>query len=63
VPATVIDPNQTPYPTVSTGNPNLVPTTSNNYDILVEHYFQPLGIPQKPGVKEALEELISATAR
>lgn len=46
VPATVVDPNQTPYPTVSTGNPNLVPTLSDNFDILAEHYFQPLGIVQ-----------------
>ncbi|MBV8673184.1 MAG: TonB-dependent receptor [Acidobacteriaceae bacterium] len=46
VPATTIDPNQTPYPTVSTGNPSLVPTLSDNIDVLVEHYFQPLGIIQ-----------------
>lgn len=46
VPATVVDPNQTPYPTVSTGNPNLVPTVSDNFDVLAEHYFQPLGILQ-----------------
>lgn len=46
VPATVIDPNQTPYPTIATGNPNLQPTKANNYDLLVEHYFQPLGILQ-----------------
>lgn len=46
VPATVVDPNQTPYPTVATGNPNLVPTLSDNFDILAEHYFQPLGILQ-----------------
>ena len=46
VPATIIDPNQTPYPTVSTGNPNLVPTLSDNFDILAEHFFQPLGILQ-----------------
>ena len=46
VPATTKDSNQTPYPTVSTGNPNLVPTKSDNFDILVEHYFQPLGILQ-----------------
>ncbi|MFX8727431.1 TonB-dependent receptor, partial [Acinetobacter baumannii] len=25
---------------------NLKPTRANNYDILVEHYFQPLGILQ-----------------
>lgn len=46
VPATVIDPNQTPYPTIATGNPDLVPTKSDNFDILAEHYFQPLGILQ-----------------
>jgi outer membrane receptor protein involved in Fe transport len=34
VPATVIDPNQTPYPTVSTGNPNLS-TAGNSADGLV----------------------------
>ena len=46
VPATTKDQNQTPYPTVATGNPKLVPTKSDNFDILVEHYFQPLGILQ-----------------
>jgi TonB-dependent receptor len=46
VPATTIDPNQTPYPTVQTGNPSLVPTKANNFDILAEHFFQPLGILQ-----------------
>jgi TonB-dependent receptor len=46
VPATVIDPNQTPYPTIATGNPNLQPTKGNNLDVLVEHFFQPLGILQ-----------------
>jgi TonB-dependent receptor len=46
VPATTKDGNQTPYPTVSTGNPKLVPTKSDNFDILAEHYFQPLGVVQ-----------------
>lgn len=46
VPATTIDPNASPLPTISTGNPNLQPTQANNYDVLVEHYFQPLGILQ-----------------
>jgi len=46
VPATTKDGNQTPYPTVATGNPNLVPTKSDNIDVLVEHYFQPLGTLQ-----------------
>jgi TonB-dependent receptor len=46
VPAITKDSNQTPYPTVQTGNPKLVPTKGDNFDILVEHYFQPLGILQ-----------------
>jgi TonB-dependent receptor len=46
VPAITKDGNQTPYPTVSTGNPKLVPTKSDNFDILAEHYFQPLGLVQ-----------------
>ena len=46
VPATTKDGNQTPYPTVSTGNAKLVPTKSDNFDVLVEHFFQPLGILQ-----------------
>jgi outer membrane receptor protein involved in Fe transport len=46
VPAITVDPNQTPFPTVTTGNPNLVPTRSDNFDILSEHYFQTLGILQ-----------------
>jgi TonB-dependent receptor len=62
VPATVIDPNQTPYPTVSTGNPNLVATKSNNYDILVEHYFQPLGILQAGWFYKQLSDPIYPTA-
>jgi len=31
---------------VQQGNPNLKPTKANNYDLLVEHFFQPLGILQ-----------------
>jgi TonB-dependent receptor len=46
VPATVVDPNSTPYPTISTGNPSLKPTKGNSLDVLVEHFFQPLGILQ-----------------
>jgi TonB-dependent receptor len=45
VPARVVDPNTTP-PSISAGNPELKPTKGYNYDILVEHYFQPLGILQ-----------------
>ena len=45
VPTTVVDPNASPK-SVTLGNPNLKPTHSNNYDLLVEHFFQPLGILQ-----------------
>ncbi|MDQ2711553.1 MAG: TonB-dependent receptor [Acidobacteriota bacterium] len=31
---------------VSMGNPNLKPTHANNYDILYEHYLNPLGVIQ-----------------
>jgi TonB-dependent receptor len=47
VPTTIVDPNANPFPGVVTqGNPNLKPTKANNYDILIEHFFQPLGILQ-----------------
>lgn len=45
VPSTTVDPNASPK-SISKGNPNLQPTKSNNYDVLIEHYFQPLGILQ-----------------
>jgi TonB-dependent receptor len=45
VPAKLVDPNTTP-PSISAGNPNLKPTKGYNYDVLVEHYFQPLGVLQ-----------------
>ncbi len=62
VPATIIDPNQTPYPTVATGNPNLVPTSANNYDVLAEHYFRPLGILQAGWFYKQLSDPIYPTA-
>jgi TonB-dependent receptor len=45
VPTTTVDPNASPK-SVSEGNPNLKPTKATNYDILIEHYFQPLGVIQ-----------------
>jgi len=45
VPTTTVDPNASPK-AVTEGNPNLKPTKANNYDILIEHYFQPLGVIQ-----------------
>ena len=62
VPATTIDPNQTPYPTVATGNPSLVPTLSDNFDVLVEHFFQPLGILQAGYFYKRLSNPIYPTA-
>jgi TonB-dependent receptor len=45
VPSKIIDPNTQP-PSITAGNPGLKPTKGYNYDILVEHYFQPVGILQ-----------------
>jgi TonB-dependent receptor len=46
VPTTIVDPNTSNRGTVTLGNPNLKPTKANNYDLLIEHFFQPLGILQ-----------------
>jgi TonB-dependent receptor len=61
VPTTVVDPNASPK-TVSQGNPNLKPTKANNYDILIEHYFQPLGIIQAGYFYKQLSDPIYPTA-
>ena len=45
VPSLVVDPNASPK-NVVIGNPALKATRGNDYDLLVEHYFQPLGILQ-----------------
>jgi TonB-dependent receptor len=45
VPSEQFDPNTTPV-TRQVGNPALKPERANNYDVLVEHFFQPLGILQ-----------------
>jgi TonB-dependent receptor len=45
VPSVQVDPNTSPK-SLQLGNPNLKPTRANNYDVLVEHFFQPLGILQ-----------------
>jgi TonB-dependent receptor len=45
VPTTTIDPNASPR-SINKGNPDLIPTKANNYDVLVEHFFQPLGVLQ-----------------
>jgi TonB-dependent receptor len=45
VPSEQFDPNTRPI-TRQVGNPALKPTRANNYDVLIEHFFQPLGILQ-----------------
>jgi TonB-dependent receptor len=63
VPTTIVDPNANPFPGVVTqGNPNLKPTKANNYDILIEHFFQPLGILQGGYFYKQLSDPIYATA-
>jgi TonB-dependent receptor len=61
VPTTIVDPNASPK-TVQQGNPNLKPTKANNYDILIEHYFQPLGIIQGGYFYKQLSDPIYPTA-
>jgi len=45
VPSVQADPNTSPK-SLQVGNPALLATKANNYDILIEHYFQRLGILQ-----------------
>jgi TonB-dependent receptor len=45
VPSVQVDPNTSPK-SLQIGNPALKPTKANNFDLLVEHFFQPLGILQ-----------------
>ncbi|MDP9159369.1 MAG: TonB-dependent receptor [Acidobacteriota bacterium] len=61
VPSQIADANTSPYPSVQVGNPALKPTRANNYDILVEHYFQPLGILQAGFFYKALSDPIYPT--
>lgn len=62
VPTTIVDPNANPSPGVVTqGNPNLKPTKATNYDILIEHFFQPLGILQAGFFYKHLSDPIYAT--
>ncbi len=40
------DPNGNPNVPVTAGNPNLAPTHSQNFDVLIEHYMKNVGIIQ-----------------
>ena len=48
-------------PTVSLGNPDLKPEHANNYDILFEQYFKPLGMVQAGYFYKSLTDPIIAT--
>jgi TonB-dependent receptor len=45
VPSQQVDPNASPQSIVR-GNPELKATSAHNFDVLIEHFFQPLGILQ-----------------
>lgn len=61
VPAVTADPNASPK-ALQAGNPALVPTKANDYDVLIEHYFQPLGILQGGFFYKSLIDPIYPTA-
>jgi len=61
VPTTITDPNTSPG-SITQGNPNLKPTKGNNYDILAEHFFQPLGILQAGYFYKQLTDPIYSTS-
>jgi outer membrane receptor protein involved in Fe transport len=45
-PYQIYDPTSNPNVPLTAGNPNLKPTHAQNFDVLVEHYFKPLGVIQ-----------------
>ncbi len=61
VPTTIVDPNASPK-SVNTGNPNLLPTKADSYDVLLEHFFQPLGVLQGGYFYKQLSDPIYPTA-
>ena len=61
VPAQQVDPNTSPNPSLVVGNPALNPTKANNYDVLVEHYFQHLGVIQAGFFYKSLSDPIFPT--
>ena len=61
VPSQQVDPNTSPNPTIVLGNPALNPTKANNYDLLVEHFFKPLGVLQAGFFYKSLSDPIYPT--
>ena len=47
--------------TISVGNPDLKPTRSNNFDLLFEHFLEPLGVVQAGVFYKALTDPIYAS--
>jgi TonB-dependent receptor len=62
VPIRIVDPNTSPK-SLQLGNPDLKPTKANNFDVLVEHYFQPLGIIQAGFFYKQLSDPIYPTSQ
>ncbi len=60
VPSQQVDPNASPKSIVE-GNPGLNATKANNFDLLAEHFFQPLGILQAGFFYKALSNPIYPT--
>jgi TonB-dependent receptor len=60
VPSKQVDPNTSPK-SYQLGNPDLKATKANNYDVLVEHFFQPLGILQAGFFYKTLSDPIYLT--
>jgi TonB-dependent receptor len=60
VPAVQVDPNTSPK-SLQVGNSALHPTTANNFDVLIEHFFQPLGSLQAGVFYKALTDPIYPT--
>jgi len=60
VPSVQVDPNTSPK-SLQLGNPALKPTKANNYDVLIEHFFQPLGILQGGFFYKSLSDPIYPT--
>jgi TonB-dependent receptor len=57
-PFRIVDPNASPTVPVSLGNPSLKPTHAQNFDILLEHYFNPHGLIQGGFFYKALSDPI-----
>jgi TonB-dependent receptor len=57
-PFRIVDPNASPTVPVSLGNPSLKPTHAQNFDVLLEHYFNPHGLIQGGFFYKALTDPI-----